>query len=406
MTDIGYADAVVVAAGRSRRMGGPDKLRVPLAGRPLLAWSVEALAASAAVRDIVVVTVPEDVASLAGEPWIQAVAARVVAGGERRQDSAVAGLSATRSDCEVVLVHDGARPFLSPALVEAVAGAARRHGAAIPVVPIADSLKRVAESHVVGAVERAGLFAAQTPQGARRDLLSGAFAAADEVGRADHTDEASVLAQAGIEVATVVGEPDNFKVTSPDDLRWAQALAAERTRTGQRSEPSGPAGPRRVALGRDSHPFGPGDGLAVGGILIAEAPRLHGHSDGDVALHAIADAVLGGARSGDLGRLFPASDPATGGAASGVLLAESLRLARSAGWAPVSVDLLLLGARPTFGPARLEAIRGAVSVAMGLDRDAISVRASSGNLDGPTGAGRSLAADALVTLAPVDPEGR
>jgi 2-C-methyl-D-erythritol 4-phosphate cytidylyltransferase / 2-C-methyl-D-erythritol 2,4-cyclodiphosphate synthase len=383
----GYADAVIVAAGASQRMG-QDKLLAPLLGRPLLAWAMEGLAAARSVRQLVVVVAPERVAEMAARPWLRATGARVVAGGSRRQASVAAGLA--EADAEIALVHDGARPLVSPDLVDRVAAAARDHGAAVPVLPVAETLKRISEGRVAGTVPRAGLAAAQTPQAAHLDLLRAAFTAtgAADPTAAEYTDEAAILEAHGVAVAAVPGEPDNLKVTTPGDLRLAEALLAARL-----------GGPR-TSLGEDSHPFGPGEGLALGGVLLPDAPRLQGHSDGDAALHAIADALLGAAALGDLGRRFPAGDPATRGIASALMLQAVVADVSAAGWRPAAVDLQLEGARPHFGGARLDAMRDAIAALLGLESSAVSVRASTGNLDGPTGAGRSIAARALVTIVP------
>ncbi len=386
-----YAEAIVVAAGASRRMGGLDKLRASLGGRPLLAWTLEALAAARAVDGLIVVAAPERVARLAAEPWLRAVGARVVAGGDRRQASVAAGVAA--AEAEVVLVHDGARPLLTPALADAVATAAREHGAAIPLRPVAETLKRVEGGLVSGTLERRDLGLAQTPQGARLSLLRMALVAtgAGRPEAPEFTDEAALLEAAGVSVAVVPGEADNLKVTTLDDLRQAEALLAARL------------GPSRTSLGHDLHPFGPGDGLALGGILIADAPRLHGHSDGDAVLHAVADALLGAAGLGDLGRRFPAGETATRGIASAELLAAVVRDVAAAGWRPGALDLLIEGARPHLGASRLEAMREVLANLLGLARDGVSVRASTGNLEGATGAGRAIAAQALVTIVRAPP---
>jgi 2-C-methyl-D-erythritol 2,4-cyclodiphosphate synthase len=155
----------------------------------------------------------------------------------------------------------------------------------------------------------------------------------------------------------------------------------------------------RTGLGRDSHPFGPGDGLALGGIRIAEGPSLVGHSDGDVALHALADALLGAAAIGDLGRVYPAGDPATRGAASETLVRGVMERVAAAGFAPVTVDLTIVGARPTLG-GHLDAMRDSVARLLGLSPDVVSVKASTGNLGGDEGAGRAISAQAIVTVAP------
>jgi 2-C-methyl-D-erythritol 4-phosphate cytidylyltransferase/2-C-methyl-D-erythritol 2,4-cyclodiphosphate synthase len=380
-----FADAVVVAAGASRRMGGSDKMGALLLGRPLLAWTLEAVAAASSVRRIILVAGPDRVTDLAVIPWVRDLAALVVSGGARRQESVAAGVAA--ADAEVVLVHDGARPLVSPGLVDRVALATHKHGAAIPVRAIAETVKRLEGGLVAGTVSREGLAVAQTPQGVRRDLLLAALAAHPATGADEYTDEAALLEAAGVPVMTVEGDADNLKVTEPADLARAQAIL------------EGRQGPPRVGHGRDSHPFGPAEGLVLGGISIDDAPRLHGHSDGDVALHALADALLGAAGLGDLGRLFPAGEAATAGVASSRLLADVVTHLADAGWRPRQVDVLIVAARPRLGGERLEAMREAVAGLVGLAPEAVSMRASSGNLDGPEGAGRSISATALVTVA-------
>ncbi len=385
MTELaGVADAIIVAAGASRRMGGIDKLRTPLLGRALLAWTIDAVAAARSVRRVVVVAPTDRVETLEAEPWLRAHGAVVVAGGSRRQASVAAGLAAT--DAPVVLVHDGARPLVSPGLVDRVAAAAAEHGAAIPVRALSETVKRLEAGVVAGTVDRADLVTAQTPQGARRELLLAAFAAHPPDGPEEFTDEAALLEASGARVVTVPGDADNLKVTTPDDLERAGAILAHRL------------GPPRVGQGRDSHPFGPQDGLALGGIVIPAAPRLHGHSDGDVALHAVADALLGATGQGDLGRIFPAGDPSTRGADSRELLAEIVRRLGALGWRPAGLDLLIVGARPRLGAERLDAMRDVIARLLDLAPETVSVRASSGNLDGPEGAGRSIAAQALATV--------
>jgi 2-C-methyl-D-erythritol 4-phosphate cytidylyltransferase/2-C-methyl-D-erythritol 2,4-cyclodiphosphate synthase len=384
MAGLAFADAVVVAAGVSRRMGGTDKMQALLAGRPLLAWTLEAIAAASAVRRIVVVAAPERVSDLAATAWIREVSARVVPGGARRQESVAAGVAA--ADAEVILVHDGARPLVSPALVDRVALAARTFGAAIPVRSIAETVKRIDAGLVSATVSPIGLATAQTPQGVRRDVLLGVLAAHPATGAEEYTDEAALLEAAGIPVATVEGDADNLKITEIEDLARAEVILDARQ------------GPPRFGHGRDSHPFGPAQGLALGGINIAEAPSLYGHSDGDVALHAIADALLGATGLGDLGRSFPAGDASTMGVASGGLLEIVVARVAQAGWRPRQLDVLILAARPQLGGARLDAMRDVIASLLGLAPGAVSVRASSGNLDGPEGTGRSISATALVSV--------
>jgi 2-C-methyl-D-erythritol 4-phosphate cytidylyltransferase/2-C-methyl-D-erythritol 2,4-cyclodiphosphate synthase len=378
------ADAVVAAAGASRRMAGEDKLLAPLLGRPLLAWTVGALRAAASIDRIVVAVEPRQAEALGDAPWMRAFGATVVAGGPRRQETVAAGVAATRA--ALVLVHDGARPLASPALIDAVARGTAAHGAVVPVVPVAETLKRVDGGRVAGTVDRTALAAAQTPQGVRRDLLEAAWERFDPAGPREFTDEASLLEAAGISVVAIPGETTNLKVTLPADLERAAAWLSARS------------GPARTGVGTDEHPFGPGHGLALGGIAIPDAPRLLGHSDGDAVLHAIADALLGAAALGDLGRHFPAGDPATRGAPSSDLLRAVVGVLASGGWAPAAIDVTIRAARPRLGAPRLEAMRDAIAGMLGLATSAVAVKASTGNLIGYEGAGRGIAATAIATV--------
>ncbi len=376
-------------------MVGQDKLLAPIGGRPLIAWTLAALDRVPGVERIVVVTAPDRVGEFTGAPWLPPVVCAVVAGGARRQDSVAAGfaalaalapvpVSALGADGRVLLVHDGARPAPSVALVEAVIEATARHGAAIPVVPVAETVKRVDGELVVATVERSELATAQTPQGVRHDLLRAAYERFPPDGPETWTDEAALLEACRIPVHVVPGDPSNLKVTLPADLRRAEVLL-----TGAGGGPTG--------IGHDQHPFGPGEPLALGGIVIAGAPRLHGHSDGDVALHAVCDALLGAGGLGDLGRVFPAGPSTPAGIASTELVAEVRRRLSDAGWAVAGVDLTIVAARPRLG-GHLEAMRAAIAGLLGIDASAVNVKASSGNLAGDEGAGRSISAVAIASL--------
>jgi 2-C-methyl-D-erythritol 4-phosphate cytidylyltransferase/2-C-methyl-D-erythritol 2,4-cyclodiphosphate synthase len=376
---------VVVAAGTSTRMGGVDKNTEIIAGRSMLEWSVSAMAAAASVGRVVVVTRAERVAELSALESMRDVT--VVAGGDQRSDSVRNGVAATTAD--VVLVHDAARPLVSAALVDAVAAAAAEHGAAVPVVPVVDSVKRATGNILGGSVERSGLVRTQTPQGARRELLLDAFAAA---GATSFTDEAALLESRGIAVATVAGEATNLKVTEPGDLEVVRAIAA--ARQGLQAPQAVAA---RVGLGQDTHGFGPDMGLHLGGIHIENAPRLHGHSDGDVVLHAAATAVLSAAGLGDLGRLFPPSDPRTTGIDSADLLTEAVDRAAQAGWSVSGAQVSLIGARPKLGAKRIDAMRDRLASLLRTNAESVAITASTGNLYGPEGAGLVISATCLVS---------
>jgi 2-C-methyl-D-erythritol 4-phosphate cytidylyltransferase / 2-C-methyl-D-erythritol 2,4-cyclodiphosphate synthase len=377
-------------------MGGVDKLFHPIGGRPLLAWSIDALAAVDAVKRIVVVTSADRAAEIREAAWLSPRVAAVVEGGERRQESVAAGLAALEAldagaadDTRVVLVHDGARPLASSALVSAVLAAASEHGAAIPVLPVTDTIKRISDGLVEATVDRTVLGAAQTPQGVRRSLLRDAFARFPPGGPDTWTDEAALLEACRIPVHALPGEPSNLKVTLPADLATAEAaLVGARSL----SEPG-----TRAGTGFDSHPFGPGTPLVLGGIEVPGGFRLHGHSDGDVALHAIADALLGAAGLGDLGRLFPAGPATPRGIASRELIAAVLTRIRAAGYRPSSVDVTIVGARPRLA-GLLDEMRDAVAELLELPAGSVNVKASTGNLSGMDGAGRGISAAAIATL--------
>ena len=371
-------------------MGGVDKLTWSIDGRPLLAWTLDAIARAPEVASIVVVTSAERRAMVASAPWLPAKVAEVVTGGERRQDSVAAGFAALEllvpdpAGRRIVLVHDGARPVVASEVVAAVVEAAARHGAAIPVVPVVETVKRLAGDRIVETVDRATLGAAQTPQGARRGLLRTALG--DPIAATGRwTDEAALLEACRIDVHVVPGDPSNLKVTMPADLSRAAALLTRRSDT------------LRHGIGHDAHPFGPGTPLRLGGIAFDGAPRLAGHSDGDVALHAVADALLGAAGLGDLGRLFPAGPSTPAGVDSRALLTEVVARLAAAGWRPAAVDLTIVAARPRLA-GRLDAMRDAIADLLGTDPDRVSVKASTGNLGGSDGAGRSVSTLALATI--------
>jgi len=388
-------EAVVVAAGSSSRMGGTDKLDADLSGRSVLRRSIEALAA-AGVERIAVVTSAGRIPELAAEEWLPDAVVAIVAGGERRQDSVAAGVAALAETTEpatdpVILVHDAARPLASPALIRAVAEATLANGAAIPVLPVTETLKRLAGDRVFETVDRAGVVAAQTPQGVRRSVLERAYALYPADGAENWTDEASLLEACTIAVHVIPGEATNLKVTVPSDLERARAIL-DQPRT-----PELP--PARVGLGVDSHPFGPGDSLVLGGVQIDGAPRLVGHSDGDVALHAVADALLGAMGMGDLGRAFPADLRTPAGMDSRLMLASVAERVRAAGWRPANVDVTIVAARPRLA-SLLPAMGEIIAAAMGVDVAAVNVKASTGNLIGPEGMGRSVSASAVVMVVP------
>ena len=381
--------AVVVAAGRGERLGAPEKVLLPLAGRPMLAWSLAALEHAETIGLIVVVAgshTVDAVSQLVRDEGFAKVQA-VVAGGERRQDSVGAGLAALPEGIEIVVIHDGARPLAEPELFDRCAVAAAGSGAAIAATPVADTLKRVAEGVIAGTVDRAGVWAAQTPQAFRLETLRRAMAASSGE---TVTDEARLYEVAGLPVSVVPASPANLKVTHAEDIPVADALL--RNRSAQR-----PPVPPRVGIGYDAHRFAPERRLVLGGVEIAHDRGLEGHSDADVLLHAIADAVLGAASLGDIGQHFPPSDERFRDADSQHLLREVARLAREAGWVPGNIDATLLAEAPRIGP-HVPLMRERIAVCLGLSPGAVSVKATTNEGMGSIGRGEGIAALATATL--------
>ena len=367
-------------------MGGIDKITEPIAGRPLLAWTLHAFARLRPIDRIVVVVAPARVEELGGAAWLPARAV-VVGGGDRRQESVAAGVAEIERggapEDRIILVHDGARPAIRTVPIVRVIEATAEFGAAIPILPAVETLKRIDGEFVGATVERTGLGFAQTPQGVRLGILKAAYAEFPPDGPRTFSDEAALLEACTIPVRVVPGQIDNLKVTLPvDRARAASVLGADRP---------------KVGFGDDSHPFGPGEPLALGGVAIAGAPRLAGHSDGDVVLHAVADALLGAAGLGDLGRLFPADEMTPRSIDSGELLAEVISRVRAADFDVGHVDVTIVAARPRLAD-RLDQIRDRIAEILGADPDRVNVKASTGNLFGMEGAGRGISARAVATL--------
>jgi 2-C-methyl-D-erythritol 4-phosphate cytidylyltransferase/2-C-methyl-D-erythritol 2,4-cyclodiphosphate synthase len=399
----GHADVVVVAAGTSQRFGS-DKLDADIGGRPLLAWTIDRLAASPLVERIVVVTSPERLDRVRSAPWLSAKVVDVIPGGARRQESVAAGIGAIaeldpvapdEAADRIVLIHDGARPLVSSALIEAVVEAVQIHGAAVPMLPILETVKRVAaDGRIVETLDRNKLSVAQTPQGARLDIFQRALRAQVPGGDREFTDEAALLEACNIAVHAVPGDERNFKVTLPGDLARVETALTGRPPGG--APVPDPAG-SRVGFGSDSHPFGPAMGLALGGLLLDRAPRLDGHSDGDVVLHAVCDALLGAAGLGDLGRVFPAGPETPRGIDSVELLAEIVRRVRDAGHEVRNLDCTIVAGRPRLSE-QLPAIGARIADLLSIDPAQVNVKASTGNLDGMEGAGRGISASVVAVL--------
>ncbi|CAO3451813.1 2-C-methyl-D-erythritol 4-phosphate cytidylyltransferase (EC 2.7.7.60) / 2-C-methyl-D-erythritol 2,4-cyclodiphosphate synthase (EC 4.6.1.12) [Azospirillum argentinense] len=375
--------ALIVAAGSGQRFGAErPKQYLDLAGQPILRRTVEAFRRHPKVSVVRVVINPafRDLydAAVAGldlpEP---------VSGGASRQDSVRNGLEAlAESAPDRVLIHDAARPLVDAGTIDAVIAALDTHPAALAAVPVADTLKRGEDGLVAGTVDRSGLWRAQTPQGFRfPDILAAHRAAAG----LELTDDAAVAERAGLPVALVPAREENFKVTTPDDLtRATRALdsALSDIRTGS---------------GFDVHRFAEGDHVTLCGVRVPHTQRLDGHSDADVGLHALTDAILGALCAGDIGSHFPPSDPQWRGADSALFLKHAAELVTARGGQIAHVDVTIICERPKVGPHR-EAMTARVADILGMPVDRVSVKATTTERLGFTGRGEGIAAQAMATV--------
>jgi 2-C-methyl-D-erythritol 4-phosphate cytidylyltransferase/2-C-methyl-D-erythritol 2,4-cyclodiphosphate synthase len=380
------AVAIVVAAGKSSRLGGAiPKQFLELGGETVTSRAVRAMTACSGIHGVVVVLSPGELggsreAALRGLDRVLAV----VPGGSSRTASALAGVEAA-SGADVVLVHDGARPFVDAVLVAAVLDATRQHGAAVPVVPARDTVKRDdGTGFVAETVDRGPLRLAQTPQGARRDWMLAALRLALASG-SDITDEAQALERAGRRVALVSGDPSNVKITTPQD--WSDALR----RVGDDDLPL------RVGHGYDVHRFGGGGGLVLGGVPFPGEQGLLGHSDADVVLHAAMDALLGAAGLPDIGHYFPPDDPRFAGADSAALAREVAGHLRSAGFRIANLDLTVLAERPRISE-RVGAMRDAIAAGFLIDRARVGLKATTLEGLGSLGRGEGIACHAVALI--------
>jgi len=407
---------VILAAGRGERMGAPiNKAFLPLGGRPLLLHSILTFEAATAVDAYVVVSHPEDAAFCRAllAPYGLRKLVAVVDGGAIRQESAAAGVRSLPEVCILVAIHDAARPLLS---LELLQGAVTRlrggagpsspgadpapPGAALVVaVPVKETIKLVDESgQVRDTPDRRRLWAAQTPQIFRRDLLLRAYAAAERDGFVG-TDDASLVERLGAPVEVYRGDYDNIKVTTPEDWRMAQALLDQRALEAPVSAASGLAIPTtvRVGIGYDVHPFDPGRPLFLGGVEIPEGPGLAGHSDADAALHALMDACLGAAGLRDIGQHFPPGDPRWKDAPSLALLASVRSMLEAAGYAVNQVDLAIAAEVPRLAPY-VELMQQRIGVALGIPPGNVGIKATTAEGLGFVGRREGIAVWAIATI--------
>jgi 2-C-methyl-D-erythritol 4-phosphate cytidylyltransferase/2-C-methyl-D-erythritol 2,4-cyclodiphosphate synthase len=373
---------LIVAAGAGNRVGGPiPKQYQSIVGATVLEHSLDAFLRRCDIEAVQIVIGENQKDLLPPSLQGRAMLAPVV-GGATRKGSVRAGLEAlSGSELDLVLIHDAARPLVSRALIDQVIAALEIADAAIPLLPVADTLKSLGASSAWLTVPREGLHRAQTPQGFRYDAILNAhrqFAAHDV------TDDMSMAELAGLRIQVVAGEEANLKITTADDLVLAERLllAGAEFRTGS---------------GFDAHRFVPGDHLWLCGVKIAHDKALEGHSDADAGLHALTDAILGAAGLGDIGQHFPPTDPKWCGAPSDQFLSHAARLLRRSGGTVTHCDLTLICERPKIAPHR-DAMRARIAEILAIDVSRISVKATTTEGMGFTGRGEGLAAQAVATV--------
>jgi 2-C-methyl-D-erythritol 4-phosphate cytidylyltransferase/2-C-methyl-D-erythritol 2,4-cyclodiphosphate synthase len=375
--------ALIVASGRGQRFGAErPKQYQQLAGRPVLRHCLERFGSHPRVGGVRAVIHPQD-------RELYDAAARGLAllepaeGGPTRQESVRLGLeSLCAAPPDLVLIHDGVRPLTDAALIDRVLDGLAEHAAVLPALPVSDTLKRVAADRVRGTVERQGLYRAQTPQGFVYERILAAHRAA---AGAELTDDTAVAEALGLAVAVVAGDEANLKITDPADLARAERLL-------------GGALQPRTGLGFDVHRLAPGEGLVLLGIRLPEPLRLIGHSDADVGLHAITDALLGTLGAGDIGSHFPPSDARWAGADSALFLRHARRLIEAAGGRIEHVDVTLICERPKIGPHRA-AMVARLAELLALPAARVSVKATTTERLGFIGRGEGIAAQALATVS-------
>ncbi|MFZ1471058.1 MAG: bifunctional 2-C-methyl-D-erythritol 4-phosphate cytidylyltransferase/2-C-methyl-D-erythritol 2,4-cyclodiphosphate synthase [Paracoccaceae bacterium] len=366
---------IIVAAGRGSRAGGEiAKQWQPLRGQPVLAQTLAAFAG----LPVVLVIHPDDRLRAAA----LAPGARLVMGGATRAQSVRNALEAlSGSGVTRVLIHDGARPLVSPALISRMLEALDTNAAAAPALTVTDALWRGADGLVTGTQDRAGLFRAQTPQAFHYD----AILAAHRAHQGDAADDVQVARAAGLDVAIIEGDEDNLKLTFPGDFFRAEAILKARLMD------------IRVGNGYDVHAFCPGNHVWLCGVRVPHSKGLLGHSDADVGMHALTDAIYGALAAGDIGRHFPPSDPQWKGAASHIFLAHAMGLMRDRGYKLANCDVTLVCEHPKIGPHAIE-MASELARIMGVDPTRVSVKATTSERLGFTGREEGIAALASCAL--------
>ena len=382
--------AIVPAGGRGQRMGADlPKQYLALGGRPVLAHVLARLEACPLIDEIVLVVRAEDIEYCRRHVLAVGAFAKigaVVPGGAERRQSVYRGLRET--DADIVLVHDAVRPFIDDELIERVVAAVRAHGAVLPAVEVSETIKEVEGNRIVATPARDRLWRAQTPQGFVRALLQRAH---DAVAADVATDDAMLVERLGHPVHIVPGAPDNIKITTPEDLAWAEF------REGRAAAMAKADGSLRIGQEYDVHRLEKGRALVLGGVTVPFELGLAGHSDADVLTHAIIDAVLGALAAGDIGQLFPDTDAQYAGISSLVLLERVRDLAAARGAQIHHIDAVVMAQRPKLAP-HIEAMRKVLAETMDIAEGQISIKATTTERLGFVGREEGMAAQAVALV--------
>ncbi|MCP4936845.1 MAG: bifunctional 2-C-methyl-D-erythritol 4-phosphate cytidylyltransferase/2-C-methyl-D-erythritol 2,4-cyclodiphosphate synthase [bacterium] len=381
---------LIVAAGKGSRAGKSiPKQYVDLAGRMVLSRTIDAFIGHQLIAGIATVIRPRDIdlyrqaTDEFGDKLLPSIS-----GGKTRQESVHNGLKALQKYApERVLIHDAARPFVEELLIGQVMQGLYSHDAVLPIIPVTDTIKQVADHLVSATVKRADLFAAQTPQGFNFPLILKLHEQAQNDGNSAFTDDVSIAEGAGIDVLCVDGGLDNHKLTTSRDMKIAALVLSDQ----QTFE-------TRMGSGFDVHRFDPGDSVILCGIKIPFGKRLKGHSDADVAMHALTDAIYGTIGAGDIGSHFPPNEAKWQGVASSVFLKHAVGLVRERGGKMVNVDVTIICEQPKISPHR-EAMRAELSTIMEIDISRIAIKATTTEELGFTGRNEGIAAQAVATIA-------
>lgn len=397
--------AIIAAGGRGVRLGADrPKQFLELAGRSILDLSIDALAASDRIHEIVV-AVPPDHLDAAAAAWAGGAGKPLtfVAGGARRQDSVSNAFARTSAGAGIIVIHDAARPFVTAGVIARTIDAAVAHGAAIAAMSVRDTVKQAGASVADGSrpitatIPRDAIFLAQTPQAFRRDVLARALEAGHTI---DATDEAMLVERLGLPVQIVEGDAGNIKVTTLEDLDIARSRVAPGGRHFSRLVPEGrhfSAGQIRIGNGYDLHRLVEGRPLILAGVTIPFELGLDGHSDADIVCHAVTDAVLGATAIGDIGRLFPDTDSQWKGANSIALLRGAITHVHAAGYRVSNVDVTVIAQKPKLLPYLL-AMRENLAAALDVAVSAVSVKGKTNEQVDSMGRGEAMACHAVALL--------